>query len=117
MLFRSSDLYVKLQVPIDISDEIDGSGVLHITLIDSAGNRSLAKAELNLDSTPPRGTIAGSPEISASALFTVSWSAGEDVGVGVSGEYDVYVNENESSWKLWQDKFAEIGRASCRERV
>ena len=110
-----SDLYVKFNVPIDLSEEIDGSGALYITIIDSAGNRSLKTAELNLDSTPPRGTEASSPAISSSALFAVSWSAGEDAGVGVSGQYDVYVNENEAGWRIWQDKYE--GRTADFEGV
>ena len=99
-----SGLDIKVFIPLDVDSKVDGSGLLKVTMVDSAGNRSTVFDTLHLDSTPPMNTKAVAPEISSSTNFIVNWTKGQDLGVGVSGFYDVWVNENGKGWEIWNAK-------------
>jgi hypothetical protein len=56
-----------------------------------------------VDKTPPTGTLASSPAVSAEESFLVSWGGtGTDGnGSGLSGIYDVRVQINNGPWTNW----------------
>lgn len=55
-----------------------------------------------VDTTPPSGTLANSPTVSAEEDFLVTWSSGTDSGSGLSGNYDVMVKVDNSPWTIWK---------------
>lgn len=82
-----------------------GGQPLHLWLVDGAGNTShqnVAMVLLRRDTIPPSGSAASSPEVSATAVFDVSWSAGSDSGgSGLSGRYSVMVRDGSGPWTVW----------------
>ncbi|MCH8872196.1 LamG domain-containing protein, partial [candidate division KSB1 bacterium] len=55
-----------------------------------------------VDTTPPTGTLANSPAVSAEEDFLVTWRGGTDSGSGLSGTYDVLVQVDNSPWTVWK---------------
>ncbi|MBD3288942.1 T9SS type A sorting domain-containing protein, partial [candidate division KSB1 bacterium] len=91
---------------VDIYTAIDGNYVLTAYLIDRAGNVSADTLLAQIDTTPPRDSRAQSPQISSTPTFTVSWAGGTDgSGVGLSGEYDVFV-AIDGEWRIWKKRFS-----------
>jgi subtilisin family serine protease len=78
---------------------------IFLWLEDNLGNVSYANSDVDtifFDDSPPFGCEASSPGISSDFSFTVSWSAGEDTGSGLSGLYDVRYKDGEAgSWLDW----------------
>ncbi|MDZ7346577.1 MAG: fibronectin type III domain-containing protein, partial [candidate division KSB1 bacterium] len=68
---------------------------------DSAGNRAEGMLRLGLDGTPPSGSSASSPSISATDTFTVSWSAANDGNGSGVVRYDIYTKTAGGNWQLW----------------
>jgi len=99
---------VKKQFSLDLGNRNDGVGQIVVTLTDSAGNSAQVVDTLRLDKTPPSGSTASSPAASGSPSFQVSWSPGEDAGVGVSDTFDVYVKVDEQGWLPWLTDY--VGR-------
>ncbi len=111
----------KVSLSFSITGKNDGRYTVWIALIDSAGNRTTGSTSLFLDSTPPQGTIANSPDTSSTLSFNVNWSGGGDGnGVGLSGLYTVRVKENNGTWQNWLDQyrgtFADYANASHGSR-
>ena len=87
-------------IPLDVVN--DGCYPLATVLTDSAGNRVVDSLFICLDSTPPTGALASSPERSVSNRFTVSW-AGDGLGTdgdgsGLSGAYDLRLRIGDGQW-------------------
>ncbi len=103
--FRTTDLVsgsnVRKQIPFSIAGKPDGAALIRVTLSDSAGNRATVFDTLRIDSTPSYGAAASSPPVSAALQFTVSWTKGNDDGVGVVDLYDVIVQVNQGQWTPW----------------
>ncbi|MFQ5434070.1 MAG: FG-GAP-like repeat-containing protein, partial [Anaerolineae bacterium] len=66
-----------------------------------------AAVTLRYDNTPPSGTLAGSPAISAEESFEVQWdgSGTDGNGSGLSGFYDVRVQVDGGIWTPWLTNF------------
>ncbi len=91
---------------IDLPADNQGEYRLEATLLDSANNSSSLNLPLGLDSVPPLGTLASSPELSATVDFVVSWKGGTDgPGSGLAGLFDVFVRKDQDPWQLWLNRF------------
>ena len=103
-----SGVGVSRQFTINIENKTDGSHKLTFTLTDSAGNLKVDSTRIALDSVPPSGTLANSPDTSGNTSFLVTWgSTGSDGGgSGLSGVYDVRVQEDGGPWQTWKTNFA-----------
>ncbi len=88
-------------------DSIDVIADLVTTLTDSAGNRTADTTQIALDSTPPVGTVAASPDTVEPGTFTVSWQGAQNdgAGSGISGLYDVKVKIDGGDWIVWKSRF------------
>ncbi|MFQ5823917.1 MAG: T9SS type A sorting domain-containing protein, partial [bacterium] len=93
---------------IAIQGKSDGIYDLAFTLIDSAGNLAQDTSNIALDSTPPVGTEASSPDTSSEESFVVTWgnTATDGNGSGLSGIYDVKVQIDGGIWLNWLTNFA-----------
>lgn len=101
-----SGLGVSRRFVLDIEGQDDGSHKLTFTLTDSAGNSKTDSIRIALDSAPPTGTRANSPDTSGNKIFLVSWGDGSDgSGSGLSGVYDVRVQVNGGPWQNWLTGF------------
>ncbi len=90
-------------IHLPIQGLVDGCYQLSVILVDSAGNRAQAEEEFCIDTTPPVGTIASSPDTSIMPNFTVNWqeNSGEDgEGSGISGFYDIQMQVDDGEWQL-----------------
>ncbi len=97
-------------VPFDlrIRGRGDGPYQINFTVIDSAGNVERDSVELVLDGSPPTGATATSPDTSLARTFTVNWAGTGSDGVsgsGLSGLFDVRVQENSGTWSDWLTNF------------
>ncbi|MFQ5639417.1 MAG: FG-GAP-like repeat-containing protein [bacterium] len=103
-----SGLDVFEELDVDIQGKPDGVYKLIFTLIDSAGNAGKDSVEIKLDSTPPSGTQATSPDTSSEVSFLVSWggSGSDGSGSGLSGSYNVRYQENGGPWQNWLTEFS-----------
>ncbi|MBN1560717.1 VCBS repeat-containing protein [candidate division KSB1 bacterium] len=110
-----SGIGVKKTVALDLTGRTKTTGALFISIADSAGNVGESVDTLRLDSTPPYGSLAASPAVSAATSFQVSWTAGEDAGVGVSNTFDVYVKVNQDGWTRWLDDH--VGRSAIYQNA
>ncbi len=91
---------------IDLPPDTQGEYQLQAALFDSAQNQSGKNLDFGMDGVPPSGTLASSPELSATVDFIVSWKGATDgTGSGLSGLYDVFVRKDEGSWQLWLNRF------------
>lgn len=92
---------------INLSTAADGSYDMEITLSDSASNSTKDTLKIALDNTAPTETTASSPDTSSNTTFRVSWAGtGSDgSGSGLSGRFNVRVQENGGSWVDWQTNF------------
>lgn len=102
-----SGVGVKKNVSLALDKRPDQSGLLTVTLTDSAGNVTEVVDTLRIDSTPSENSRAESPQVSGATSFQVTWSTGEDAGVGVSDTFDVYVKVNNDGWTRWQHNITE----------
>jgi hypothetical protein len=95
-------------VPVKLAGAADGPYRLTVVLYDSAGNISKDSTAIALDSSPPTGALASSPDTSAKEKFVVSWggTATDGAGSGISGKYDVRVQIDGGAWKDWLTNFA-----------
>lgn len=90
----------------DIGDRLDGLYQVKVTVTDSAGNAASDSSEFAIDTKPPIGASASSPDTSKQENFNVSWSTGSDGdGSGVSGAYTVRYQEDGGSWQTWLSDF------------
>jgi len=80
---------------------------LKVTLLDSAGNAAEGAAMLSLDRTPPRNTLAQSPDTTKPGDFTISWDVSQAVenGSGLSGAFDIKVQIDDGAWELWKARW------------
>jgi hypothetical protein len=106
----SSGIGIRQDFALEIANRQNGSGEIVIALTDSAGNTSQAVDTLRLDSEPPSGSLASSPAAAGATSFQVSWSTGNDNGVGVSDTFDVFVKVDEQGWLPWKTNI--IGRTA-----
>lgn len=95
-------------VPVELTGAADGLYPLTVVLFDSAGNTATGSRSIALDSTPPTGTLASSPDSSAQEKFVVAWgeTATDGAGAGISGKYDVRVQIDGGAWQDWLTDFA-----------
>ncbi|MFQ5825285.1 MAG: FG-GAP-like repeat-containing protein, partial [bacterium] len=95
------------EVTINLSDKTDGIYPLTVTVFDSAGNLAQDTSNIALDSTPPVGTEASSPDTSSEESFVVTWgnTATDGNGSGLSGIYDVKVQIDGGAWQDWRTNF------------
>ncbi|MCH8018936.1 T9SS type A sorting domain-containing protein [candidate division KSB1 bacterium] len=101
---------ISFNIGLNIKGKPDGVFELEISLIDSAGNNRQAIQKLGLDTTPPTGTEASSPDTSTSETFTVTWTgtgADNDDGSGLSGDFDVRYQVDNGPWLNLQRVFQE----------
>jgi flagellar hook capping protein FlgD len=95
--------------PGDVISDIEGGQDLFMWLVDGRGNvnyDNYSIVEMRYDITPPTGTMAESPDTSATEIFTVEWSGADDAGgSGLSGTYDVKVKEGAGAWSDWKVNF------------
>ncbi|MFQ6113474.1 MAG: FG-GAP-like repeat-containing protein, partial [bacterium] len=99
---------ISVRFDLNIQGKPDGDYALAFTLIDSAGNRKQDSTErIALDSTPPTGAEASSPQKSTTESFVVSWggTATDGDGSGISGIYDVRVQIDGGAWENWLADF------------
>ena len=85
---------------LTVQNPADRVYTLKTTVTDSAANKAAKSIKIGLDGTPPSGSLASTPAISATDTFTVSWSVGGDgAGSGVA-RYDIYYKTT-ADWQLW----------------
>jgi hypothetical protein len=91
--------------PGDLSVSEVGLYSIYLWLVDNLENVSYLNTNMDtifFDDSLPYGCEASSPSISSEFSFTVSWSAGDDSGSGLSGLYDVRYKDGEGgSWLDW----------------
>jgi len=100
---------VEYIAPFSIAGKPDGMALLYTSLCDSARNKTSFTDTIKIDSTPPIGASASSPQISGTASFVVNWSSGTDAGVGVADIFDLFVRVDQGQWNLWKSNF--VGRS------
>ncbi|MCH7754965.1 VCBS repeat-containing protein [candidate division KSB1 bacterium] len=100
---------ISFNIGLNIKGKPDGVFELEISLIDSAKNNRQARINLGLDSTPPTGTEASSPDTSTSETFTVTWTGTgtDNDGSGLSEVYDVRYQVDNGAWLDLQRVFQE----------
>jgi len=100
---------ISFNLGLNIGGKPDGLFELEITLIDSAGNNRQTRIDLGLDTTPPTGTLASSPDTSTNESFTVTWTGtgNDNSGSGLSGVYDIRYRVDNGPWLDLQRVFQE----------
>lgn len=97
------------QPPDNVIANVEGGQDLFMWLVDGRGNvdfNNNSIVEMRYDITPPTGTMAQSPDTSATEMFSVHWSGGDDTGgSGLSGFYDVKYKEGNGAWIDWKINF------------
>jgi len=90
-----------IDVPLTWSGRADGRYALSLRLRDVAARIDTTSFYLGLDSTPPVQIQVFAADTSSEAAFAVNWTTGTDAGSGLSGVYQVMVQENGSPWQVW----------------
>lgn len=99
--FTSDGPSQTFDVPLTWSGRADGRYTLSLRLRDAAARIDTTSFYLGLDSTPPLQIQAFASDTSSEAVFMVNWTTGIDAGSGLSGVYQVMVQENGAPWKVW----------------
>lgn len=96
----------KTSFSFTVTNPADRVYTLKTTVTDSAANKAAKPLKIGLDNKPPSGSLAGTPAISATETFNVSWSAGSDgTGSGIA-RYDIYSKTSTTTWQLWHSATA-----------
>ncbi len=87
-------------------DTANATYTLRVTVTDSAGNSAIDSCLLSLDSVPPSGTLAHSPDTTGVGEFLVSWHSNptDGIGSGISGIYDVRIRIDDGAWQPWKSR-------------
>ena len=101
---------VNNQTSLNLKIAQENGQMLYVWLQDSSSNINFNNADsvwLRYDKTLPIGATARSQNTSSSLLIQVSWdnTASDGVGSGISGAYNVRVQENNGPWTAWLTNF------------
>jgi subtilisin family serine protease len=96
--------------PVAITAQVVGVQAIYIWLIDGVGNAAFvnnSRDSIRFDNSNPNGSIASSPSTSSTLIFAVSWTAGTDIGSGLSGSYNVRFKDGTGgTWLDWLTNFS-----------
>ena len=103
-LMGGSPAGVELRLPIN--DLSDGSYSLSAYLRDKGGQSAQLITQMNIDQTPPSGTLITSEnDTSSTAAIPLFILAGTDgAGSGLSGAFRIQVSINNGPWQIWQER-------------
>lgn len=100
-----TNVFVNFILPLSAAS--DGLYTLKSIVTDVAGKTDTTTTLLGLDKTSPAQSLASGPDTSSTEIFAVHWSAGEDLGCGLSGRYRIYVQDGSTAWQVWLNETTE----------